>query len=132
MNVVKAHELKAENLTNLTLKTLEENYVNAGNISSLCYDCAAVMKSYKGGVRALIRAKLGREISYVHCSNHQLHLIVVDLVEKISNVQQYFDYCAEIYKLFSTFKFKSYYGGHRTTRLLEQRWSSQSHRNYLW
>lgn len=37
-------------------------------------------------------------------------------------MQQYFDYCGKIHKIFSTFKFKSYYDGKRTSRLLEQRW----------
>lgn len=132
LNIVEAHELTAKNLTNLTLKALEENHVNVENILSQCYDGAAVMKGYKGGVQALLGAKQGRKIPDVHCFNHQLPLIVIDLVKKISNVQQYFYYCVEIYKIFSTFKFKSYCGGHKTTRLLKQRWSRHlSHQNYL-
>ncbi|KAK7603344.1 hypothetical protein V9T40_003346 [Parthenolecanium corni] len=123
LDIIEAHDLTAEYLTNLILKTLNDNQVDTKKLLSQCYDGAAVMKGCRGGVQALLGEKLERAIPYVHCFNHQLHLIVTDLVKKVNSVQKYFDYCARIHKIFSTFKFKSYYGGHRTSRLLEQRWT---------
>lgn len=123
LSIEESEHLTADYLSDLILNTLMENNINSEDMLCQCYDGAAVMKGWKGGVRTLIEEKLNRTIPYVHCFNHQLHLIVIDLVKNISEVKQYFDYCHVIHKIFSTFKFKSYYDGHRTSRLLEQRWT---------
>ncbi len=123
LTIEEANELNAEYLANLILSTLRENNINPENLLCQCYDGASVMRGYMGGVQALIEKKLSMRAPYVHCFNHQLHLIIVFLVKNISEVKQYFDYCSLIHKIFSTFKFKSYYNGDRTSRLLDQRWT---------
>ena len=122
LDILEDDDLTAECNANMILTMLRKNNLDGDDLLSQCYDSAAVMKGCRGGVQALLGQKLGREIPYVHCFNHRFHLIIIDLVKKISNVKQFFDYCSQIHKVFSTFKFKSYYDGKRTSCLLEQRW----------
>ena len=48
-----------------------------------CYDGAFVMQGEEGGVRFYINKEIGREVPYVHCFNHRLHLVIVDVVKDI-------------------------------------------------
>lgn len=121
LSIEKAVSLKAEYLSELILQVLKENSISFEHILSQCYDGAAVMSGHKNGIQTLIQQKLNRSIPYVYCVNHQLHLIIITLVSGISEVQQFFDYCKLIHKIFSTFKFKTFYAGNTTTQLLEQR-----------
>lgn len=123
LTVEEAKALTATHLSELILKTLKNNDIDVSHLLCQCYDGATVMRGWKGGVQSLIEQALNRPVPYVHCFNHQFHLIVVHIVKEIPEVKQYFDYCTVIHKIFSTFKFKSYYDGHRTSRLLEQRWT---------
>ncbi len=123
LSVEEAEKLDAEYLSDLILQTLKNHNVKFDNMLSQCYDGASVMSGNKGGIRALIQKKLKRKIPYLHCFNHQLHLIVIALISAIFYVRQFFDYCRLIHKIFSTFKFKSFYDGHSTARLLETRWT---------
>ena len=47
-----------------------------------------VMAGHCGGVQRLLQDRENRKISYVHCLNHQLHLVVVHAmsVEPVINV----------------------------------------------
>ena len=110
-------------LQKLLLNTLKENNISLDGMISQCYDGATVMSGCEGGITVLIRNELKRPIPYIHCFNHQYHLIVIHLVKLIPDVSRYFDHCRLIHKIFSHFKFKKYYEGKRTSRLLEQQWS---------
>jgi hypothetical protein len=123
LSIEKAEKLDAEYLSNLILETLKKHNVKLNNMLSQCYDGASVMRGAKKGIRSLIQQKLKRKIPYLHCFNHQLHLIVIASISAIFEVRQFFDYCRLIHKIFSTFKFKSFYDGHATARLLETRWT---------
>ena len=117
LSVEKAEKLDAEYLSNLILETLKQHDIKFGNMLSQCYDGAAVMSGDKGGIQTLIQQKLNRKIPYLHCFNHQLHLIVIAVISIIVDVRQFFDYCRLIHRIFSTFKFKSFYDGHSTSPL---------------
>ena len=67
----------AATLTDTILEELAKVGLNSDKILSQCYDGASVMSGKHGGVQKLLQDKLGRDIPYVHCFNHQLHLVVV-------------------------------------------------------
>lgn len=71
------HQLDAECITSEILKHLSDAGYSANNILSQCYDGACVMSGVRGGVQALLQKKLARYVPYIHCYNHQLHLVVV-------------------------------------------------------
>lgn len=51
-------------------------------------------------VKTLIKGKLNRSISYTHCFNNQIHLIIVHIVKNISKVKQFSNYCQVIHKIY--------------------------------
>lgn len=118
-----ATSLNAPYFVRMTLDILKSLNINCDYMLSQCYDGASVMSGSKGGVQTLIQKELNRSIPYVHCYNHQLHLVIVKAVSEVTEVSQYFDQCRLIHKIFNTFKIKSLYEGNNTVRLLEQRWS---------
>jgi len=123
LSIENSHSLKADSLTDLIFNVLENNGLDPNQILSQCYDGASVMSGSSGGVQALLQQKLKKNIPYVHCFNHQLHLIVVHITSDVPEVRQVFDYCRVIHQIFSTFKFKTFYEGSATSRLMEQRWT---------
>lgn len=123
LSIENAESLKAECCANLILSVFAENDIDSSCLLSQCYDGAAVMSGNRGGVQALVQQKLNRSVPYVHCYNHQLHLVVLHVISQVPEVEQYFDYCRVIHKVFSTFNFKEFYDGSRTTRLMDQRWA---------
>ena len=90
---------------------------------SQCCDGASVMRGDKGGVQRLIQNELGREIPYVHCFNHRLHLVVVTVVTRINAIKQYFDHVSLIYSFFQNVKAAEIYEGSSIKRVLDTRWN---------
>lgn len=123
LTIENADSLKAEYCADLILNVLKSLNIDPNKILSQCYDGANVMSGVHGGVQKLIQNKLNRVIPYVHDFNHQLHLIITSVISSVADVAQFFDYCKMIHKIFSTFKFKEFYDGTATARLMEQRWS---------
>ena len=115
-------ELDAASLAKLLLKTLHDTGINIDYIMSQCYDGASVMRGDKGGVQRLIRNELGREIPYVHCFNHRLHLVVVNVVTRINAIKQYLDHVSLIYSFFQKIKAAEIYEGSSIKRVLDTRW----------
>lgn len=73
--------------------TGKQNYGRTGKsqtehftILSQVYDGALVIAGKHGSAQKLLQEILGRGIPYVHCMNHQLHLVVVNtLTEEKTN-----------------------------------------------
>ena len=49
------------------------------------------MSGSKGGVQRLIQNESERVIPYVHCFNHQYHLVIVALIGRITFLGSFFD-----------------------------------------
>ncbi|KAK6167026.1 hypothetical protein SNE40_021137 [Patella caerulea] len=116
-------QLDASSLTTLIVKTLRDTGINIGHIISQCYDGATVMSGNKGGVQRLLQNEFGREIPYVHCFNHRLHLVVVAVVSRIDAIKQYFDQVGLIYTFFQKIKAAEIYEGTSIKRVLDTRWN---------
>ncbi|CAM4659993.1 unnamed protein product [Leuciscus chuanchicus] len=76
-----------------------------------------------GGVQKLLKDKLGRDIPYVHCFNHQLHLVIVHAMSVENAVEEVFHICNLLYKFFRKPTISIHYKGQTLKRLLDQRWT---------
>ncbi len=55
------------------------------------------MSGKVGGVQKLLQEKLNTNISYVHCLNHQLYLVVVHVMSAEAAVMDFFNVCNDKY-----------------------------------
>ncbi|KAM3604844.1 uncharacterized protein V6R79_016961 [Siganus canaliculatus] len=97
---------------------------SADNILSQCYDGASVMSGVRGGVQALLQKKLARYVPYIHCYNHQLHLVVVHAMQSEPCARRFFDLSGSLYKFFQHHHVSQKYDAPHLKRLLEIRWTS--------
>ena len=116
-------KLDADALTTVILGSLERSGLNAMNILSQCYDGASVMSGKNGGVQKKLQERLGKQIPYVHCFNHQLHLVVVHAIGEDKEVEQFFRTCNMLYNFVRRPTMHAAYEGQQLKRLLEQRWT---------
>ena len=76
-----------------------------------------------GGVQHLLQGRENRRIAYVHCLNHQLHLVVAHALSAEQPISDFFDVCSNLYKFFRKPTVALHYNGEKLKRLLEQRWA---------
>ena len=81
------------------------------------------MSGKYGGVQKKIQETLNKRIPYVHCFNHQLHMVVVHTLKAIDDVKRFFHNCSSLYDFIRRPKLSSIYTGAKLKRLMEQRWS---------
>ena len=109
----------AQTLTDTVLSELNKVGLDCSKILSQVYDGDSVMSGRRGGVRQILQEGLGREIPYVHCLNHQLHLVVV----YVMSCRIFFEVCYSLYKFFRKPTVAMHYKERHLERLLEQRWT---------
>lgn len=80
------------------------------------------MSGKHGGVQKLLQQKLGHDIPYVHCLNHQLHLVVVQAMSAETDVVDFFHVCNPLYKFCKKLTVAVNYKGMHLKRLQKQRW----------
>lgn len=100
------HQLDAEYITSEILTHLSDAGYSADNILTQCYDGASVMSGVRGGVQALLQKKLARYVPYIHCYNHQLHLVVVHAMQSEPCAKRFFDLSSSLYKFFQHKRFR--------------------------
>ena len=66
----------ADAITSVLLDCINSCGIDPKKMISLCYDGAAVMSGRYGKVQTKIQEALNKRIPYVHCFNHQLHLVL--------------------------------------------------------
>jgi hypothetical protein len=115
--------LHADYISDVILTRLKDVGLDPNRILSQCYDGASVMSGKLGGVQAKLQEKVGKEIPYVHCFNHQLHLVIVHALEVDIEVKQFFDTCDALYKFTRRPNIDQIYDGVKLKRLLDQRWT---------
>jgi hypothetical protein len=117
-----AMQFDAENLTSTIISYLKSHNVRLDRMLAQCYDGANVMSGRYGGVQALMQRHLQRHIPYIHCFNHQLHLVVVHAISDVDAVASFFDICSQLYNFFRRPNISSIYNGASLKRVLGQRW----------
>ena len=73
-------------------------------------------------MQAIVQQRLQRKVPYVHCFNHQLHLVVSHAISCIPAAANFFDVCEQLYNFFRRPSIKSMYDGESLKRVLAQRW----------
>ena len=64
-----------------------------------------------------------KDIPYIHCLNHQLHLVVILAIGENDDVRKTLDVCKALYKFVRRLILSHYYESIRLKHLLEERWS---------
>ena len=121
--MVKLEERDAETLAALILAELDRLHIPRMFLVSQTHDGASVMSSIRGGVQAIISREVGRNVLYLHCLAHQLHLVVVWLLKMVPEVQNFFTIMQRLTAFFNKKEARDAYAGDRLTRLLPQRWT---------
>ena len=121
LSIVDLKEVDAHGITTAILKELRDSNIDPSNILSQCFDGAAVMSGAKGGVQKLLQLELQKEIPYVHCYNHQFHLVVVHSMEVEPKAKAFFAICQQLYIFLRRHYAATIYEGQSLKRLLEQR-----------
>lgn len=116
-------KLDAKSMCETILTTVSDSGLEPSHILAQCYDGASVMSGKNGGVQRLVSKALHKYVPYVHCFNHQLHLVVVHAVSLQPEFQQYFEVCDMLYNFIRRPILTRLYEGNKLKRLLEQRWS---------
>lgn len=84
-----ADNLDAASLFNYMKERLSVCGINIQNCVGQTYDGASVMRGQNKGVQALFRNQVPQAI-YVHCFNHRLNLVIVDVCKNISECNAFF------------------------------------------
>jgi hypothetical protein len=98
-----------------------KNNLDTSRLLNQCYDGASVMSGKRGGVAALIQKKLKRNVPYVDCANHRLHLVVIKMVSDVAKIKHFFDQCILLHTFFQHGKVAAIYEGKSIVRVLDQR-----------
>ncbi|XP_070405664.1 zinc finger protein 862-like [Nothobranchius furzeri] len=107
-----------------TLEHLSGSGYSAAEMISQCYDGAYVMSGVRGGVQALLQKKVGKDIPYIHCYNHQLHLAVVHAMQAEPCAKTFFDLSGSLHSFFHRHYVSQNYDVPSLKRLLAIRWTS--------
>lgn len=123
LTIATADQGDAVTLTDTIIKELTTAGLSLEKIISQVYDGASLMSGKHGGVQKLLQEKLDRTIPYVHCYNHQLHLVVTHALAAEKAVMHFFSVCNMLYKFCRRPTVAIFYKGETLKCLLDQRWS---------
>lgn len=116
------NKFDAVSLTDALLGYLQQYNIRLDRMLAQCYDGAKVMAGHSGGVQAIVQQRLQRKIPYVHCFNHQLHLVVSHAISSVPAAANFFDVCEQLYLYFHRPNIRSMYNGDSLKRVMAQRW----------
>ncbi|XP_051780723.1 zinc finger protein 862-like [Erpetoichthys calabaricus] len=117
-------QLDAEYITSEILLHLSDADYSADSILSQCYDGASVMSGVRGGVQALLQKRLDRYVPYIHCYNHQLHLVVVHAMQSEPCAKRFFSLSSSLYNFFHHHYMLNKHDAPCLNWRLEIRWTS--------
>jgi hypothetical protein len=123
LSMVQLTAVDAKSITKAILEELQAQRIDSHTILSQCFDGASVLSGCKGGVQRCLQAEIGRQIPYVHCFNHKLHLVVIHVMQRETKVSRFFGLCEQLYVFFRRQFPSNVYTGKTLKRLLEQRWT---------
>ncbi|XP_066981185.1 zinc finger protein 862-like [Macrobrachium rosenbergii] len=102
LRFVRLHELNAEYLKNSICEMLLTCNIDAKNCVGQTYDGASVMSGTNSGVQRLFREEVAPEATNIHCYNHRLNLMIVDVVKSVKIADQFFGLFESIYVFMSS------------------------------
>jgi len=90
-------ELDAESMANKIMEIIKAFDIDPFSMISQCYDGSSVMSGKRGGVQKRLQDTTAVEIPFVHCFNHQLHLVVTNALNRLTFVRSIFEVCDGLY-----------------------------------
>jgi hypothetical protein len=123
IGVEEAHDRSAHGLVDILTKCLGELGLSTDGIVSQCYDGASVMSGHRGGLQKLLSEECERNILYIHCFCHKLHLVVTGIIETVSLISEHYSLVKSVYDCLKLGDIKRNYNGIKLKRLLDTRWS---------
>ncbi|KAG2466055.1 ZP3 protein, partial [Polypterus senegalus] len=117
-------QLDAEYITSEILFHLCDAGYSADSILSQCYDGASVMSGVRGGVQALLQKRLDRYVPYIHCYNHQLHLVLEQDMQSEPCEKRFFSLSSSVYNFVHHHYVLNKHDAPCLKKLLEIRWTS--------
>ena len=121
--MIELGDVDARAITTSILDELQRHNIDKNSIMSQCYDGASVMSGARGGVQKFVQEAVGRFVPYVHCYNHQIHLVIIHTMNKEMKAKNFFSICEQLYVFLRRQLPSSLYEGTTVKRLLEQRWT---------
>lgn len=112
----------ADVLTGVIMDELTSAGLSTDKILSQVYG-ASLMSVKHGGVPKLLQNKLDRDVPFIHCFNHQLHLVVVHAMSSEAAVQDCLGVCNMLYNFIRKPTVAMLCKGETLKRLLDQRWT---------
>lgn len=88
--------LDAESLSNFIYQKVVSIGLNWNNCVAQCYDGASVMSGWATGVQARIRENAPNAV-YIHCYAHRLNLVLVNTINNIIELHDFFSTVATLY-----------------------------------
>jgi hypothetical protein len=125
VDIVALDTVKAVGISKALVKTLV-NTVGTDKLVAQSYDGASVMSGVKGGVQKLVSDTVGRQILYIHCFAHRLHLVVLVVLKTSKHVEWMLELCEQLYNFFRRYAVAHEHtavGGKTLKRLMPQRWT---------
>ena len=123
LSIVDLAKRDGDFVSRVVLNQLETWGLSHNDLLSQTHDGASVMSGKKKGVQAHISSTLGREIPYIHCFAHQLHLVVVWAMKECVEVGAFFETMRALTNFLKLSSARKVYQGGQLPRLLEHRWS---------
>ena len=116
-------QLDVASISSKILEIFASFALDPKSLISQCYDGAAVMSGERSGVQRRLQDVIGEEIPFVHCFNHQVHLVITNALRRDDNVRRVFEICDGLYNFTRRPLIAQHYDGKRLQRLLQQRWT---------
>ena len=113
----------AEGIFNYVKKTLDDSTISFDGMVSQAFDGASVMSGEKGGLQTLISKYCGRNVVYIHCFCHRLHLSIKAAMSGPNGLDDHFDTVTALYSFFKLAAVHEEYNGENLKRLIVTRWS---------
>ena len=109
----------------MILAELTKAGLTSSKIFNQVYDGASVMARHCGEIQRLFQERENRKIPYVHCLNHQWHLVVVHAMSVEQAINDFLPCCGSLHNFFCKLIVSLHYNGEELKRLLEQRWTGR-------
>ena len=74
-------------------------------------------------MQALIQNYCKRDVTYVNCVNHRIHLVVMAILKNVPAVEDLFCFLMSLYKLFKIDFIRKIYKGRTLKKIITIRWS---------
>jgi hypothetical protein len=113
----------AREIFDFVKETLDQSKISFDGLVSQSFDGASVMSGEKGGLQAIICEFCGRNVVYIHCFCHRLHLSIKAVMDEIEELKEHFTLVPALYSFFKLANVRNEYTGDNLKRLIVTRWS---------